>query len=144
MVTHTGRSSDPRPDAPDDPRSLGRLVGDLSEQATRLVRAEIALAKAELSARAQQVGLGAGLLVGAGVLALYTLTALLATAVLGLATVVPAWLAALIVSLVLLAVTATLGLLGVRHLKRGTPPVPERAIENLQADVDAVKKGLQR
>ncbi|GIG40319.1 phage holin family protein [Cellulomonas phragmiteti] len=142
MVTHSGWASDTRSDAPEDPRSLGRLVSDLSEQAVRLVRAEVDLAKAEMTAKAKQMGVGAGLLVGAAVLGLYTLTALLATAVLGLATVLPAWLAALIVSLVLAAVTAVLALLGVKRFQKGTPPVPERAIQNLQEDVDAVKKGM--
>jgi len=144
MVTHSGWASDTRSDAPDDPRSLGRLVGDLSEQATRLVRAEIALAKAELTSKAQQMGIGGGLLVGAAVLALYTLAAFIATAIIGLSNAVPAWLAALIVSVVLLVVTAVLGLLGVKHVKKGAPPVPERAMENLQEDVDTVKKGLHR
>lgn len=144
MVTHSGWASDTRPDAHEDPRSLGRLVSDLSEQTTRLVRAEIGLAKAEMTAKAKQLGLGAGLLVGAAVLGLYTFSTLIATAIIGLSNAVPAWLAALIVSLVLLAVTAVLALLGVRHVRKGTPPVPERAIENVKQDVDAVKKGLHR
>lgn len=144
MVTHSGWASDPRPGAAEDPRSLGQLVGDLSEQAARLVRAEIDLAKAEVTGKAKQLGLGAGLLVGAGVLGLYTLTAFLATAIIGLATVVPAWLAALIVSVVLLLVTAALALVGVKRLQKGSPPVPERAIANLREDVDAVTKGLHR
>jgi len=142
MVTHSGWASDSRPDAPEDPRSLGQLVSDLSEQAARLVRAEIELAKAEVTGKAKQAGIGAGLLAGAAVLAMYMLAAFIATAIIGLANVVAPWLAALIVSLVLLLVTALLGLLGVRHLKKGVPPVPERAMENLQEDVDAVKKGL--
>jgi len=142
MVTHSGWASDSRPDAPEDPRSLGQLVSDLSEQAARLVRAEIELAKAEVTGKAKQAGIGAGLLAGAAVLAMYMLAAFIATAIIGLANVVAPWLAALIVSLVLLLVTALLGLLGVRHLKKGVPPVPERAMENLQEDMDAVKKGL--
>lgn len=143
MVTHTGWAGG-TPDAPEDPRSLGRLVSDLSEQATRLVRAEIALAKAEMAAKAQQMGIGVGLLVGAGVLGLYTLAALVATAILGLATAVPAWLAALIVSVALLLLTGALAAVGVRLVKRGTPPVPEHALEGLQEDVETVKKGLHR
>ncbi|WP_046529148.1 phage holin family protein [Cellulomonas sp. FA1] len=144
MATHSGWATDARPDEPQDPRSLGQLVADLGEQAARLVRAEIDLAKAELASKAKQVGIGAGLLVGAGVLGLYTLSAFIATAIIGLANAVPAWLAALIVSVVLLLVTAVLALLGVRHLKQGTPPVPDRALENVQQDVEAVKKGFQQ
>lgn len=143
MTTHSGWASDAHADAPADPRSLGRIVSDLSEQTTRLVKAEVALAKAELVAKGKQIGLGAGLLVGAAVLGLYTLSALIATAIIGLANAVPAWLAALIVSVALLAVTAVLALLGVRHLKKGTPPVPERAIDNVQQDVATVRKGFQ-
>ena len=144
MVTHSGWASDARPDAPEDPRSIGKLVSDLSEQATRLVRAEIGLAKAEVTTKAKQAGMGAGLLAGAGVLALYAFAGLLTAAIIGLAHAVPAWLAALIVSVVLLIVVAVLALVGVKRLKKGVPPVPERAMENLQEDVDTVKKGVQR
>ena len=54
-------------------RSIGQLVSDLSEQTSRLVRAELDLAKAEIQAKAQQLGIGAGLLAAAGILALYVL-----------------------------------------------------------------------
>lgn len=144
MVTHSGWASDAPPDPPADPRSLGQLVSDLSEQAARLVRAELDLAKAEVTTKAKAAGIGVGLLAGAGVLGLYTLSAFIATAILGLAVALPAWLAALIVSVVLLLVTGLLAFLGVRRLQNGTPPVPERAIENVQQDVEAVKKGFQR
>ncbi|MCC2335386.1 phage holin family protein [Cellulomonas wangsupingiae] len=144
MVTHSGWGSDTRPDAPEDPRSLGQLVSDVTEQASRLVRAEIALAKAEVTAKAKEAGIGAGLLAGAAVLALYLLATLITTAILGLATVVAPWLAALIVSLVLLVVVAVLAFVGLKHVKKGVPPVPERAMENVQEDVDTVKKGLHR
>lgn len=141
MVTHSGWASDAPADA-QDPRSLGRLVSDLSEQTTRLVRAEIALARAELTSKAKEIGLGAGLLVGAAVLGLYTFAALIATAVIALAVALPAWLAALIVSVVLLLATALLAFLGLRHVRSGTPPTPEHAIENVKRDVDAVRKGF--
>lgn len=144
MVTHSGWASDSRPGSPDDPRSLGQLVSDLSEQGARLVRAEIDLAKAEVTAKAKQAGIGAGLLAGAAVLGLYTFAALIATAIIGLANAVAPWLAALIISLVLLLVTAVLALIGVNRVKKGVPPVPDRAMENVQEDVDAVKKGMHR
>lgn len=144
MVTHSGWASDTRPDAPQDHRSLGQLVSDLSEQASRLVRAEIDLAKAEMAAKAKQAGIGAGLLAGAGVLGLYAFGTLLATIIIALATAMPAWLAALIVTVVLLAVTGLLAFLGVKRLQKGVPPTPERAVENVHEDVDAVKKGFAK
>ena len=122
-------------------RSIGQLVSDLSEQTSRLVRAEIELAKAEVAAKAQQLGIGAGLLTAAGVLALYVLAAAIATAILGLSTVMDAWLAALIVTVFLLIVTVILALVGIRLVKLGSPPTPDRAIENVQEDLEAVKAG---
>ena len=53
---------------PGDEKSLGQLVSDLSEQGARLVRAEIDLAKAEITGRAQQLGVGAGLIIGVALL----------------------------------------------------------------------------
>ncbi|WP_273652265.1 phage holin family protein [Cellulomonas fimi] len=122
-------------------RSIGQLVSDLSEQTSRLVRAELDLAKAEIQAKAQQLGIGAGLLAAAGILALYVLAAAITTAILGLSTVMDAWLAALIVTVFLLIVTVILALVGIRLVKRGSPPTPERAIENVHEDLEAVKAG---
>ncbi|WP_343035199.1 phage holin family protein [Cellulomonas septica] len=116
-------------------------MSDLSEQTSRLVRAELDLAKAEIQAKAQQLGIGAGLLAAAGILALYVLAAAITTAILGLATVMDAWLAALIVTVFLLIVTIILALIGIRLVKRGSPPTPDRAIENVHEDLEAVKAG---
>jgi len=120
-------------------RSLGRLVSDFSEQTSRLVRAEITLAKTEIAERAKVMGLGAGLLVGAGVLALYLLAAVLVTLTIVLDLWLPLWLASLVVTVLLLVVVAVLALLGVKALKKGSPPAPQAAIESVKADVDALK-----
>lgn len=125
----------------DERRSIGRLVSQLSEQGARLVRAEIDLAKAELAASAKKAGIGIGLLVGAGFFGFFAFATLVATAVLGLANAVDAWLAALIVAVVLLVITGVLALLGKNQLQAGSPPV-ESTKENLKLDVGAVKGGL--
>lgn len=144
-MTSSEGPSEPAPPTPPDPEhlSIGQLVSRLTEQAARLVRAEIDLAKAELQLRAQNAAIGIGMFVVAGVLSLYGLGWLLNSAALGLANVMPAWLAALIVGVVLLALTATLALLGNRALSRGMPPTPERATENVKLDIEAVKEGLR-
>ena len=131
------------PTEPADKPSIGQLVSRLTEQAARLVRAEIDLAKTELKIRAQNAAVGIGLLVVAGVLSLYGLGWLLNSAALGLANVVAPWLAALIVAVVLLLVTVLLALLGKQSLSRGLPPSPEHATENIKLDVEAVKEGLR-
>jgi uncharacterized membrane protein YqjE len=120
--------------------TTGELVGQLSEQTSRLVRDEVALAKVELAEKAKHVGLGAGLFTGAGVVALYGVGALIATAILALAEVLPGWLAALIVTVVLFAVAGVAALLGKRQVGAGTPVAPEQTIENVKQDLDTVKE----
>jgi len=122
---------------------VGELFNRLSEQSSRLVRAEIELAKAELAQKAKASAIGIGLFVGAGLLGFFGFAVLITTAILGLANAVPAWLAALIIAVVLLGLTGLLGLLGKRSLDRGMPPNPARATENVKQDVKAIRKGLR-
>lgn len=51
-----------------DIRNIAALMGDALAQFSKLFQNEIDLAKAELGEKAQQVGIGAGMLVGAAVL----------------------------------------------------------------------------
>ena len=123
-------------------RSLGELIGDLSDQLSRLIRTEIELAKAEITARLQKLGTGAGLLIGAAVVAFYLLGAVIATAIIALSVPFEPWLAGLIVTVFLLLVVALLAWLGIREVKRGAPPTPTKAIEGVQQDIDAVKEAI--
>jgi uncharacterized membrane protein YqjE len=123
-------------------RSIGELIGDLSDQLSRLVRTEIELAKAEITARLQKLGTGAGLLIGAAVVAFYLLGAVIATAIIALSVPFEPWLAGLIVTVFLLLVVALLAWLGIREVKRGAPPTPIKAIEGVQQDIDAVKEAI--
>ena len=127
---------------PGDTRTLGKLVSDLSEQASRLVRAEVELAKEELTTKAKHAGIGSGMFLAAAVLAAYTFAVGIATVILAIAVALPAWLASLIVFGAMLVVTVILVLVGRTQVKKGGPPKPERAIENLREDVAAVKGGL--
>ena len=133
--------STPVPEA--EERSLGQLVSDLSDQASKLVRTEIELAKAELTAKAQLMGVGAGMLTAAAILALYFFAAAIATAIIALSLVWPLWLAALVVTAFLLLVTIIIALLGVRSVKKASPPGQIRAVETVQDDIAAVKAGLK-
>lgn len=126
----------------EDRPSIGELVSTLSEKFSALIRSEIALAKAEMAEKAKNAGIGIGLFVAAGVLAFWGTGMLIATIVLGIAEGLPAWLAALIVTVVIFGLVVVLGLLGKRSLDRGTPPLPEKAQASIKADVDALKQGL--
>jgi len=124
--------------------SIGELVKQLSEQSSRLARQEVELAKAELAVKGKQAGIGAGMLGGAGVFGFYGLGALIAAAVLALATAVTAWLAALIVAAVLAAIGGILALQGKHKVQQATPPVPEQATESVKEDVQWAKTRAQQ
>ena len=118
---------------------VGELVKQLSEQTQALARKEVELAKLELTEKGKRAGLGAGMFGGAGLMALYGLGALTAAAILGLATALDAWLAALIVAAVYFAVAGILALTGKSKVQQATPPVPEQATESVKEDVEWAK-----
>ena len=124
--------------------SIGELVKQLSEQSSRLARQEVELAKAELAIKGKQAGIGAGMFGGAGVFGFYGLGALIAAAVLALATAITAWLAALIVAAVLAAIGGILALQGKHKVEQATPPVPEQATESVKEDVQWAKTRAQQ
>jgi hypothetical protein len=124
--------------------SVAELVRQLSEQASRLARQEVELAKAELAVKGKRAGLGAGMFGGAAVFGLYSLGALVATAILALATAVAAWLAALIVTVLLGAIAGLLVLHGKNEVQQATPPVPEQATESVKEDVQWAKTRAQQ
>ena len=120
-------------------RPIGDLVRQLSDQTTTLVRQEIELAKAEMTAKGKQVGMGAGAFGGAGLFGLYAVGAITACLILALSTAVAGWLAALIVGVVYAAIAGVLALIGKRKTQAGAPPVPERAISSTKEDVEWAK-----
>jgi uncharacterized membrane protein YqjE len=131
-------SQTPRAAGPDD-ASLGTLVHDLTEQISTLVRDEMRLAQAEMTEKGKKAGIGIGMFGGAGVVALYGVGALVATAILALAVALPGWLAALIVAVVLFVIAGVLALAGKSNVSKATPPKPEEAMAGLQQDVATVK-----
>jgi uncharacterized membrane protein YqjE len=124
-------------------RPTGELLKQLTDQTTRLVRQEIELAKLELQEKGKKAGVGAGLFGGAGALGLYALGALTATIILALATFLPGWVAALIVTVVYGAIAGVLALRGKAQVKQATPPVPEQAVETTKEDARWVKSKAQ-
>ncbi|HEY1135230.1 MAG TPA: phage holin family protein [Nocardioides sp.] len=119
--------------------STGELIARLSSQTSELVRGEIRLAQAEITQKVRYAGFGVGAFGAAGVVAFYGGGALCATAIIALALVLPAWLAALVVTATLFLVAGVLALVGRRQVKNATPPVPARAVEGVKEDVRTVK-----
>jgi uncharacterized membrane protein YqjE len=124
--------------------STGELVSRLSQEVSELVRNELRLAQVEVSGKAKKAGIGAGLFGAAGIIALYAGGVLIATAILALALVMDAWLAALIVGVVLLAGAGVAALLGKKQVEQAVPPVPTETVDSVKRDVEAVKKGAHR
>jgi hypothetical protein len=119
------------------------LVRQLSDQTSRLIRQEMALARAELTAKGKQAGIGAGLFGGAGVFGLLALGALTATAIAALALAMDTWLAALIVTVLWAAVAAVMALVGKNRVQEALPPVPEDSVESVKEDVQWTKTKAQ-
>lgn len=126
-----------------DPRAprkgLFKLLSDLPGLLVGLIRAELESLKNEIVGKLKALGIGIGLLVAAALFAFFLLAVLITAAILGIATALPAWLAALIVAAGLLVITIVLVLLGVASIKRGVPPAPTETIESLKLDVNTIK-----
>lgn len=119
--------------------STGELIGRAGEQLSSLVRTEMELARVELQQSVQHAVRGAELFGAAGILALYGGGALVATAILALALVLDAWLAALIVTVVLLAAAGIAALVGKKQVTRAPAPL-QNSVGNVKTDVETVKK----
>jgi MFS family permease len=121
-----------------------KLVNDLSEQISRLVRDEFRLARLELTEKGRRAGLGAGLLGVAGMSAFFGAATLIAAVVMLLARVMPAWLSAVLVGVVLLLVAGLFALVGKKQVSKAAPLVPEETIASVKADIDVVKESARR
>ena len=124
-------------------QSTADLVKQAAEQISRLVRDELRLAQAEITEKGKRAGIGAGLFGGAGVVALYGLAALLTSIVLLLALAMPAWVAALIVAVVLFGTAGVLALAGRGQVRQATPPMPAEAMESVKADINTVTEAVK-
>lgn len=131
------------PARPVTDQSTAELVQRASEQITRLVRDEIALAKAELAEKGKHAGIGIGLFGGGGVLAMYGVGAMIATLIVVFDLFLPLWLAALIVTVALFLIAGILALLGKNQVSKAVPPEPSSAIASVKADVDEVKHAVK-
>jgi hypothetical protein len=90
------------------------------------------------------LGVGAGLLGGTGVLAFYGGATVITALILGLATQIVAWLAALIVETAGLAVAGVLALIGKQQAQRAGPLMPEKSAASVKADINTIKEGMHR
>ena len=123
---------------------VSELVQRASQQLSQLVRDEMRLAQAEMTEKGKRFGKGGGLFGGAGLVAVLTLQAMVATVIAALSLAMDVWVAALIVTGVLAAVTALMAALGKQKVSKASPPTPERTVDSVKADVAEIKERAQR
>jgi putative superfamily III holin-X len=123
-------------------KPLGEIVSDVTSKAQLLVREEIELAKTEVTAKLTKLAKGAGFFAGAGILAVFGLIYFFHFLAKGIAdwTGLKEWVGYAIVTAGLFLIAGLLGLLGFRSMKKGTPPVPELAIEEARKTQAALKE----
>jgi Flp pilus assembly protein TadB len=136
-----------RPDAMHNGKNhdtVAELVKQASEQLTDVVRSEMRLAQAEMKEKGKHAGVGGGMFAAAAVLGLLALWCMVFAAIGAVALVLPVWAAALIISAGLLLVAGLLAFAGKKQLGSAGSAKPERTIDSVKADVEAIKEGAHR
>ncbi len=111
--------------------SLGDLFSTLSAQASLLFRQELQLAQVEMTRKATRAGKNAVYVILGVVVAQAAFLTLVATLILALANVMDAWLAALLVGIVLAIVAALMVRFGLNKLKE-IDPAPRQTIQTMR------------
>jgi uncharacterized membrane protein YqjE len=123
-------------------RTLGTIIKELTAVITTLFRSEIELLKLEVKDTVVKLGGGIGLFAGALFVALAGVAFLFVTILLVLIRIgVPAWLSALIVTVVLLAVAGALAWMGKKKFA-AVEFVPAKSIESIKADIESIKRDI--
>ena len=117
----------------DDNRSLGELFSELAQETSTLVRQEVNLAKTEMSQKASRAGRHVGVMAAGGAVAYAGLLAILAALIVLLNNVMPLWLSALLVGIVVAVVGYLLVRRALDALKR-EDFAPRETIETLKED----------
>jgi uncharacterized membrane protein YqjE len=118
---------------------LGPAAKNVAEHASALVRLELELASLELKRKVASFAKGIAFGIVAAALLFFALGFGFGAAAAGIATATSTWLALLIVTGALVLIAGVLGLLALRSLKKGTPPVPEQAIREARLTTEALK-----
>jgi uncharacterized membrane protein YqjE len=123
-----------------DERPIGDVVTRISENASLLVREEIELAKAEVEEKVKQIARGAVAGAVAGFFVFMGLIMLLEAGAWGINDVLNSvWLGFLIMGIGLFVFAALGGWFASRSFKAGTPPTPDRAIEEARLIREAIE-----
>lgn len=109
--------------------------------APRQLNDEIAFAKVELKRKGIQVGVAAAFFAVALIFLALLVIGLVVAAIMGLATIMPAWLAALLVCAAFLVIALIGALIGLRKFKQAMPLIPAETIRGIKHDLGIAKEG---
>ncbi|MBO0896563.1 phage holin family protein [Arthrobacter sunyaminii] len=121
--------------------SLVGLAKVMARLTPRQLTDELGLATAEMKQKGIKAGIAAAFMVIALLFIAGLAVALVVAAILGLGTIMPGWLAALLVALLFLIIAAVGGLIGYSRFKKTLPLLPEEAIYGLRYDLGVLKEG---
>jgi len=119
-------------------RSIGELFAELARETSTLVRQEVQLAKTEMTQKASQVGKDAGMIGAGGAIAYAGLLAIIAGIIFGLGELIPLWVAALLVGVVVGGIGYFIIQRGIGALKRADL-TPRETINSLKEDTEWAK-----
>jgi uncharacterized membrane protein YqjE len=121
--------------------ALPRTLKLIFKLAPRQLNDEIALAKIEIKRKGIQLGVAAAFVAVALVFVALLVIGLVVAAIMGLATIMPAWLAALLVCGFFLLIALIVGMVGFRKFKKAMPLMPEETVRGLKYDLGIAKEG---
>jgi predicted phage tail protein len=121
-----------------DDRSLGELFSALAADTGTLVRQEVALAQAEITAKATKAGKNVGYLAAGGAVGYVGLTAIVAGVIIGLSYFIPAWLAAILVGGVIAVASYVMVNSALSEL-RSMEVTPTETVDSIKEDAQWLK-----
>jgi len=119
-------------------RSLGDLFSELAGETGTLVRQEIALAQVEITKKASSVGTNVGSLAVGGAVGYAGFLAILAGVIMALAYFIPAWIAAMLVGVIVAAVAYFMISSALEKLKN-IELTPTESVDSIKEDAKWLK-----
>ncbi len=123
----------------EEPRDFKKLIQDIVQDITRIFRAEVQLARAEISEKASTAGRAASAMAGAAVMGLLAAGCFVVTCIAALALVLPVWLSALIMAVFLSLIAGGAYLAGRSRLKQITP-TPQLTVRTIKENIEWAKQ----
>lgn len=133
-----------RTDGMENDNSIVGAVKNLASDLSQIFKSEISSAKAELQDSIAKIGKGAGLFGGAGLIGIFAAEFLLLALLFGLIALgLRAWLAALIVGVMLVVVAGVLAMMGKKNVADAAG-APARTAERVKDDAQTIKNDVKQ